>query len=327
MQSRNFPKLKTEVSEIGLGCWQLGGDFGAVDTQTAEGILEHAVEKGITFFDTADVYGAGRSEKLVGKVLNRIGRERFTIASKVGRTGDLYPDKYDRKTVKARVEDSLQRLGIECLDLVQLHCIPPAVMKEGEIYDWLRELVAEGKIRAFGASVETVEEGLLAMEQPDLASLQVIFNVFRQKPREQLFSRARDREVAIIVRLPLCSGLLAGKMSRETSFEEQDHRNYNRDGAAFSVGEPFGGIPYETGLDLVEELRKFCPEGYTMAEMAQRFILDFPCVTTVITGASKPAQVDMNARVSDLKPLPGEVQDSLRDLFYTRVQPYIRGAQ
>jgi aryl-alcohol dehydrogenase-like predicted oxidoreductase len=327
MRLRNLTKLKRDVSEIGLGCWQLGGDFGALDEASAEAILDRAVEQGITFFDTADVYGGGRSEKLVGRVLNRHGRDRFTIATKIGRTGDLFPDNYSREGLQAHVDECLTRLDIETIDLIQLHCIPVEVLKDRDVFVWLQELVDAGKLRAYGASVETVEEGLIAMGDPGLASLQVIFNVFRQKPAEILFARAKEADVGIVVRLPLNSGLLAGKFTRETTFEEQDHRNYNRDGAAFSVGETFGGLPFETGLDLVEELRKLCPAGYSMADFAQRFILDFPEVTTVITGASKPGQVDRNAAVSKMQPLPEELRAKLQVFYRERVNPHIRGPQ
>lgn len=327
MRLRNFTKLNRDVSEIGLGCWQLGGDFGAIDETSAEGILDRAVEQGITFFDTADVYGGGLSEKLVGRVLNRHGRDRFTIATKIGRTGDLFPDNYSREGVKAHVEESLTRIGVETIDLIQLHCIPVEVLRDGEVFVWLQELVEAGKIRGYGASVETVEDGIVAMSDPGLASLQVIFNIFRQKPAEDLFLRARKANVGIIVRLPLNSGLLAGKFTRDSTFEEQDHRNYNKDGAAFSVGETFGGIPFETGLDLVEELRPWCPAGYSMADFAQRFILDFPAVTTVITGASKPDQVDRNAAVSELDPLPEELHAKVKAFYRERVNAHIRGPQ
>jgi aryl-alcohol dehydrogenase-like predicted oxidoreductase len=325
--SREFTKLNRNVSEIGLGCWQLGGDFGAIEDATAVAVVEKAIVEGIDFFDTADVYGGGRSEKLLGEVLNRHGRDRFTIASKVGRGGGLFPDRYSRDAVKAGVEASLQRLGIDCLDLIQLHCVPLKVLGEGEIFNWLRELVSEGKVRAFGASVETVEQGMAALTQPDLASLQIIFNLFRQKPREELFGKAKDQGTALIVRLPLNSGLLAGKMTKETSFEEGDHRNYNRDGAAFSVGETFGGLPFDTGVDLVERLRPYCPHDYSMADFAQRFILDFPEVTTVITGASGPEQVARNAAVSSLDPLHPETHEHVRKFYYEQVAPYIRGEQ
>lgn len=324
MNTRDFPKLSAPVSEIGLGCWQLGGDFGAVEPAMAEAILQRAIDDGITFFDTADVYGAGMSESFVGRVLNEAGRDRFVIASKVGRGAGLYPDGYTRAAVRASVEGSLQRLGIDTMDLIQLHCVPHEVLRQGDVFDTLRELRDEGKIRAFGASVETVEEGFTAMEQPDLASLQVIFNIFRQRPLERLLPAAHERGVAIIVRLPLNSGLLSGKMTHKTTFAAQDHRNYNRDGAAFSVGETFGGIPFDVGVDLAEELRTLMPEGYTMAQFAQRFLLDYEAVTTVITGATRPAQVDDNASVSALAPLSPLLHGQLHQFYKTHVEQHIR---
>lgn len=326
-KTRKFPKLNKEVTEIGLGCWQLGGDFGAIEDAVAEAILEKAIEQGIRFYDTADVYGGGRSEEILGRVLGRHGRERFVIASKVGRGGGLYPDRYTREGVKAGVEATLGRLGIECLDLIQLHCVPLSVLEEGEIFDWLGELVEEGKVRGYGASVETVEQGMAALRSTELASLQVIFNVFRQKPREELFAAAAAQNTAIIVRLPLNSGLLSGKIRKDTEFTAEDHRNYNRDGAAFHVGETFGGLPLGKGVDLVEDLRSYCPDGYSLADFAQRFILDFPEVTTVITGASRPEQVERNAAVSSLPPLSASIHESLYRYYKEQVVPHIRGGE
>lgn len=327
MNKRHFTKLDQKVSEIGLGCWQLGGDFGPIDDKTAEAILEKAVEEGITFFDTADVYGGGHSEELVGRVLNAKGRDAFTIATKVGRGGDLFPDNYSRDGIRSHVEACLQRLNTDVIDLIQLHCIPQEELRRGNVFEWLRELRTEGKIKAFGASVELVEDGLIALEQDDLASLQVIFNVFRQKPAEKLFSTAEVNGAAIIVRLPLNSGLLSGKFTRDTHFAESDHRHYNRDGDAFSVGETFGGIPFEKGIELVDELKVFCPSSYSMAEFAQRFILDHTAVTSVITGASRPEQVSMNARVSELDPLPGDIRSQMGEFYKNSVLPHIRGDQ
>ena len=327
MKLRELPALKKSVSEIGLGCWQFGGDFGTVEATTSQSILEEAAESGITFLDTADVYGGGRSEELIGRFLKSVEREEFVIASKVGRTGDLFPDKYTRDGLRARVENCLQRLDTDYLDLIQLHCIPPSQLERSDIFDWLRELRDEGKIRAFGASVEDVEQGMLAVQQEGLASLQVIFNVFRQKPRYELFPAAREKGVGIIVRLPLNSGLLSGKMSKATTFEKGDHRNYNRDGAAFFVGETFGGIPFEKGLELVEELRELLPDDLPMAAVAQRFILDFPAVTTVITGASKPGQAVLNASASSIEPLPDDLHERLRLFYEERVTRHIRCSQ
>ena len=229
--------------------------------------------------------------------------------------------------VRARVEDCLQRLDTDYLDLIQVHCIPKPALENGEIFSWLRELQQEGKIRAFGASVEDVEQGLIAMQHEGMASLQIIFNLFRQKPTEELLAEAAKREVAIIARLPLNSGLLSGKMSPETTFEAGDHRNYNRDGAAFFVGETFGGIPFEKGLELVEAIRPLVPEGYSMADMAQRFLLDFPEVTTLITGASKPGQPARNAAVSGMAPLSEALHEQLKNFFEESVSGHIRCQQ
>ncbi len=217
-------------------------------------------------------------------------------------------------------------MGVEAVDLTQLHCLPIEELRSGEIFEWLRELKVEGKIRDFGASVESMEEALVCLEQEGLASLQIIFNIFRRKPITDLFDRARARDVAIIVRLPLSSGLLAGRMSRETVFPETDHRAFNRDGASFNVGETFSGVPYEVGLDAVEEIRGILPEGMTMAQFALRWCLDFPAVTVVIPGAKRPQQAAANATASDIAPLSKEIHAYLRELYDARLAGAIRGA-
>ena len=325
MKLRTFPSPPHPVSEIGLGCWQLGGsDWGALDDDKAFEILQAAVDSGITFFDTADVYGGGRSEELIGRFLKDKPSEIF-VATKLGRTSALYPDGYSEATIRAATEDSLKRLGVESLDLTQLHCIPPAVLQQGDVFGWLRKLQQEGKIKRFGASVESDEEALICLEQEGLASLQIIFNVFRQKPSFHLLEEAKKRGVAIIVRLPLASGVLSGKFTLATQFPEKDHRNYNRDGAAFNVGETFAGIPYPKAVALADELKAFLPEGYTLAQMAQRWILDHEAVTTVITGASRPDQVQANASVSDLPPLSPELRATLRNFYDESVASQIRG--
>lgn len=314
------------VSEIGLGCWQLGGgDWGAVSDESAFAILRAAVDHGITFIDTADVYGAGRSETLIGHFLRDTGRRDLFVATKFGRGGDLFPDKYTEAGVRRAVENSLQRLGVEALDLTQLHCVPPAVLRAGEIFGWLRRLRAEGKIRAFGASVESVEEGMLCLAQEGVASLQVIFNVFRQLPAEVLLPAAQRQGVAIIVRLPLASGVLAGKFTRATQFAPSDHRHYNRDGAAFNVGETFAGLPFERAVELADRLKPLVPDGWTLAQAAQRWILDHPAVTTVITGASRVDQVAANASVSALPALPSGLQATLAEFYRDEVRAHIRG--
>ena len=326
MKHRSFPCPSLPVSEIGLGCWQLGGsDWGSIDDAKAFAILEAATDAGINFFDTADVYGAGRSEELIGRFLKKSSGGIF-VATKLGRTPALYPNGYTEGAVRAATEASLRRLGVEALDLTQLHCIPESVLRQGEVFGWLRQLRQEGKIRRFGASVESDEQALICLEQEGLASLQIIFNVFRQKPAFHLLEEAKKRGVAIIVRLPLASGVLAGKFTAATQFPASDHRNYNRDGAAFNVGETFAGIPFEKALTLCEEIKAFLPEGYTMAQMAQRWILDHEAVTTVITGASRPDQVVANASASNVQPLSPQLHAGLRSYYDVSVASHIRGA-
>lgn len=325
MKMRAFGTAGFKTSEIGLGCWQLGGtDWGAVDEAKCFEILSTAVDAGVSFFDTADVYGGGRSESLIGSFLKEKKHDIF-VATKLGRTAELYPDHYTEATLRDATEASLKRLGTEILDLTQLHCVPTEIFLEGEVFEWLRKLQQEGKIRHFGASVESMEEAKICLAQDGLTSLQIIFNIFRQKPVTTLFPEALEKGVAIIVRLPLASGVLAGKMSKATTFAEKDHRNYNRDGGAFNVGETFAGLPYEKAIDLVNELKPWVPEGMTMAEMAQRWILDHEAVSVVITGASRPEQVTDNAKSSDLPRLPAELHTRLVDFYTSRVAAYIRG--
>jgi aryl-alcohol dehydrogenase-like predicted oxidoreductase len=325
MNTRLFGRTNRKVSEIGLGCWQLGGaDWGNLDDQRAFEILAAAADAGVTFLDTADVYGTGRSETLIGDFL-RARSGKFFVATKLGRMSDLYPDKYTEAGVRAATEASLKRLRVESLDLTQLHCVPPEVLRRGEIFDWLRRLQREGKIKHFGASVETMDEALVCVAQDGLCSLQIIFNIFRQKPISALFGQAREKRVGIIVRLPLASGLLSGKMTKAQRFPQNDHRNYNRDGQAFNVGETFAGLPFEKGVELADALKTFVPAGMTMADMAQRWILDHEAVSTVITGASRPEQAAANARVSNLPPLTPELHRKLSDFYEREVAQHIRG--
>ena len=324
MNTRSFGHSGRQVSEIGLGCWQLGGaDWGAIDDASAFEILNAAADAGVTFFDTADVYGRGRSETLIGQFLKERGGE-FFVATKLGRMPDLYPDGYTEAGVRAATEASLQRLGVEALDLTQLHCVPPAVLERGEIFDWLRKLRDEGKIRQFGVSVESMDEARTCLAQEGLCSLQIIFNVFRQSPAE-IFDKCLAKQVGVVVRLPLASGLLAGKMTKDRAFAANDHRNYNRDGQAFNVGETFSGLPFEKGVELADALRPWVPADMTMADMAQRWILDHKAVSTVITGASRPDQVRSNAAVSGLTPLPPELQQKLAAFYRDEVAPHVRG--
>ncbi|MFP4281239.1 MAG: aldo/keto reductase [Opitutales bacterium] len=323
MKKRTFGKNGFDVTEIGLGCWQLGGDWGTVSDKQALEVLEAAHLTGVEFFDTADVYGDGRSERLVGEFC-RVHGVSPLIATKHGRRG-VYPDGYSLEALREGVEGSCERLGVDRLDLLQLHCIPLEVTRRGEICGWLDQLVEEGTLRAWGASVETVEEGLVFLEQPGCRSLQVIFNIFRQKPAFELLPKAAAQGVGVIVRLPLASGLLTGKFTADSTFEGSDHRSYNRDGAAFNVGETFAGLPFEKGVELADELKALVPEGIPMAQWALRWILDHPEVSVVIPGASSPRQAAGNSSASALPPLPTEIHEQLRAFYEESVAAQIRG--
>lgn len=325
MNQRQFGTNGPSISEVGLGTWQLGGDWGTVSSDEAQTILRAALDRGVTFYDTADVYGGGRSESLIGEFLRDTKADVF-VATKLGRAGDPgWPQNFEPKAIRAHTEASLKRLGVEALDLTQLHCIPTEELRRGDVFETLRELQSEGKIKRFGASVESMEEAHLCLKQEGLASLQIIFNIFRQKPTTDLFEVAKSQGVAIIVRLPLASGLLSGKFTKDTQFSEADHRNYNRNGAAFNVGETFAGLPFEKGVELADELKTVVPEGWTLAQMAQRWILDFDAVTTIIPGAKSELQVAANVSVSELPPLSKGLHARLYHFYRTKVMEYIRG--
>lgn len=325
MQTRLFQGVP--VSEVGLGCWQLGGgDWGAMDDDAARAILQAAYERGVTFFDTADVYGGGVSEQRVGAWLADAKPEGVFVATKLGRRGDPGgPENFSYATMRQHTLDSLSRLGVERLDLTQLHCIPTDELRKGDVFDALRRLQSEGLIARFGASVESMEEALICLEQEGLASLQIIFNLFRQKPIELLFAQAKAKNVALIVRLPLASGLLSGKYTAQTQFAASDHRTYNRDGAAFNVGETFAGLPFEEGVALADALKAFVPDGWSLAQLAQRWILDFNAITTVIPGATSLAQVESNISASDLPRLPETLHTQLTEFYVAHVSNKIRG--
>ena len=328
MRTRLFGRSDAVVSEVGLGTWQLGGtEWGDVSDEQALDTLRAAAEMGVTFLDTADIYGLGRSELLIGRFLReRADRTSFFIATKLGRHPQPgWPENFTRATIFQHTEDSLRRLGVGALDLTQTHCVPLEVMRRGEVFEHLRELQRQGKIKAFGASVESLEEALLCLEQPGLASLQIIFNIFRQKPSDVLFDRARQKGVALIVRLPLASGLLSGKMTKDTIFAPNDHRTFNRDGARFNVGETFAGLPFEKGVELADALKPLVPQGATMAQFALRWCLDFDAVTTVIPGAKRPEQARTNAAASSLPPLSKTLHGQLRRFYGDEVAPYVRG--
>lgn len=322
MNKRRLGKTGYEVSEIGLGCWQLGGDFGPVGDETAAAILDAANRLGVNFWDTADVYGGGLSESRIGA---HARNPDVLVATKLGRSGALYPDKYSKAGVRESLAGSARRLGVETLDLAQLHCVPIEVLRDGEIFNWMDDLRHEGLVRHYGASVETIEQAMICLEHPGVATLQIIFNIFRQDHAEKLLPLAAEKDVGIIVRLPLASGLLSGKFGKDTKFTPQDHRNYNRDGAAFSVGETFSGIPFETGVELVGELKGKLPSDMPMSQAALRWILDHPAVSTIIAGVSRPAQLEDNVAAARLPPLPGALHADLSAWYAQRVRPHVRG--
>jgi aryl-alcohol dehydrogenase-like predicted oxidoreductase len=324
MQTRIFGKTGWQISEIGFGAWGIGGsDWGGADETEAMATLRQSLDSGVTFFDTADVYGDGHSERLVGR-LKRERAEPFVIATKAGRR--LSPHNaagYTAANLKAFVDRSLQNLGVERLDLVQLHCPPPEVYQQPEVFAALEALVAAGKLAHYGVSVETVEEGLAALQYPGVASVQIIFNIFRQKPAEAFLAAAAAAKVAVIARVPLASGLLAGRYTLETAFPAADHRAFNREGAAFDKGETFSGVDYETGLAAVERLRPLVPEGMTMAQFALKWILSFDAVSCVIPGARRPDQAATNAAASDLPPLPPETLTAVRQVYDDLIRPLV----
>jgi len=325
MKYRKMFDDETMVSEIGLGTWQLGADWGDLDDEDAEQVMVRAVESGVTFFDTADCYGEGLSEIRIKKFL-KSAPHKVLVATKLGR----YPepggaDNFSLKQFRQHTENSLRRLGVKALDLTQAHCLPAEVLKQGDVFDWLRTLQQEGKIKRFGLSVESMEEARICLQQEGVSSLQIIFNIFRQKSIAELFGQAKAKGVALIVRLPLASGLLSGKFHPHSAFPENDHRNYNKEGDAFNVGETFAGIPFAKAVQLADALKPLVPEGMTMAQMALRWILDFDAVTTVIPGATKPEQVAANCSASGLAPLPEELHRKLKEFYATEAAEHIRG--
>lgn len=328
MQTREFGATGRKVGEIGLGTWQLGANWGDVSEETALATLKTAYENGVTFFDTADVYGMGRSESLIGRFLRETpgAREPVYLATKLGRFSPPgWPDNFTRATVRTHTEASLQRLGVEALDLTQLHCVPPEVLKRGEMLDALAELQREGKIRGYGVSVESMDEALFCVRRGGVTALQIIFNVLRQKPIRTLFDEARAARVALIVRLPLASGLLGGKMTKATTFAPDDHRTFNRDGQLFNVGETFSGLPFELGVDLADALKPHVPAGWTLVDFALRWCLDFEAVSVLIPGARNPDQVRANVRASSLPPLDRALHAKLAAFYDERVAAHIRG--
>ncbi|WP_438037727.1 aldo/keto reductase [Sorangium sp. So ce128] len=323
MEYRPLGRTGFRVSSVSFGAWAIGGTWGDVDDKESLAALHRAVDRGVNFFDTADVYGDGRSERLLAR-LRRERREEIVIATKAGRR--LSPHtaaSYNEGNLTAFIERSLKNLETDALDLVQLHCPPTDVYYRPEVFDALDRLVKAGKIRFYGVSVERVEEALKAIEYPGVQSVQIIYNVLRQRPAELFFPEAKRRQVGVLARLPLSSGLLTGKMSAATRFAADDHRNFNREGAAFDKGETFSGVDYDLGLEVVEELRPLVPTGVSMGAWTMRWILMQDAVTCVIPGAKRPEQVDENASAADLPPVPQETMAKIREIYDRRLRPQV----
>jgi len=323
MQYREFGRTGWNVSDISFGAWAIGGSWGSVDDKESLAALHRAIDLGVNFIDTADVYGDGRSERLIGQV-RKERSETIYVATKAGRRLDPHTAAgYNRENLTAFVERSLKNLDSEALDLLQLHCPPTEVFYMPETFGVLDDLVKAGKLRHYGVSVEKVEEALKAIEYPNVKSVQIIFNIFRQRPADLFFERAWQRKVAILARVPLASGMLTGKLTANTVFEDDDHRKFNRHGEDFDRGETFSGVDYETGLQAVEELRKLVPEGWTMAQFALRWITMFKAVSCAIPGAKTPKQAEDNARASDLPAISPETMSAVRALYDERIRPLV----
>jgi len=318
MEYREFGRTGWKVSTIGTGTWAMGSLWGVVKEDDSLAALNRALDLGVNFFDTADVYG---SEPLLGK-LRKSRREPFYIATKMGMQVNPDPGGYTRRNMTAFVERSLRLLQVDTIDLIQLHC-PPISVYNSDTFRILDDLVAQGKIRYYGVSVERIVEAKKAIEFSEVQSVQMIFNIFRQRPIEDFFPQARQRKIGIIARVPLASGLLSGKMTPSTTFARDDHRSFNRQGAAFDKGETFSGVDYETGLLAVEELRPLIPPGATMAQMALRWILMFPEVTCAIPGAKRPLQVEDNVQAADLPPLSEASMQKIREIYDQYIRPQV----
>ena len=323
MKYRPFGRTGWNIAEVGFGAWAIGADWGQVDEATAMATLHRALDLGVNFYDTADVYGDGRSERLLAR-LRRERSEPFHVATKAGRRLDPHTaDGYNAANLTQFVERSLVNLETDCLDLLQLHCPPVEVYYRPEVFAALDDLVKAGKIHYYGVSVEKVEEALKAIEYPGVQSIQIIFNMFRLRPSELFFQEAQRRRVGILARVPLASGMLTGRMSRTTTFTEDDHRNFNRQGQAFSVGETFSGVDYDTGLRAVEELKPLVPPGATLAQLALRWILMFDAVSTVIPGAKSPAQEADNAAAAGLPPLTAAQMATVQAVYDATIREQV----
>lgn len=323
MKYRTLGKTGYEVSEIGYGAWSLGADWGDVTEEQAMQTLQTVIDSDINFIDTADVYGDGRSEKIIAQFKTST-KKPFYIATKAGRR--LQPHKaegYTKRNLFAYVERSLQNLQTDCLDLLQLHCPPTQVYYIPEVFEALDEMKKHNIIRNYGVSVEKVEEGLKAIEYPGVSTVQIIFNMFRQRPMELFFKEAKKKNIGIIVRVPLASGLLTGKMDSSTEFPKNDHREYNREGQAFDVGETFAGVDFETGLEAVKKLKKIKPEGFTMPQFALKWILEQDAVSTVIAGGKTPEQVTENSKTSDLPNLDSKTMAQVEKIYSSSIKEFV----
>jgi aryl-alcohol dehydrogenase-like predicted oxidoreductase len=320
---RRLGKTGRDVSAIGFGAWAIGADWGTVDDTDSMRALHAAADAGVTLIDTADVYGDGRSEKVIGRFLRERSGEKFFVATKMGRRVPVEMKNYTPEAFRAWTERSRENLGVERLDLVQLHCLHPSIYYSPEHFEALDELVKSGVIANYGVSVERVEEALKAIEFPGVATVQLIFNIVRQRPAERFLAEAKRRDVGVLARVPLASGLLTGKMSKETTFDPSDHRQYNRHGESFDVGETFSGVDYETGLAFVEELRGLVPDGATMAQMALRWILTFDGVTAAIPGAKTTEQARANAAAAGLAAIPSPTMERIERMYAERIKPLV----
>lgn len=321
MQTRKLARIGRDVSVIGLGTWQLGADWGAVDERDALAVLDAAVESGVTFFDTADLYGDGRSEQIIGRFRRAHPDLALMVATKMGRRVPQQPENYSLDNFRRWNDRSRRNLGVDRLDLVQLHCPPTPVYSTDAVFDALDTLVAEDRIAAYGVSVETCAEALTAIARPNVASVQIILNAFRQKPLERVLPAAEAAGVGIIARVPLASGLLSGKYRHDTQFGADDHRNYNRHGAAFDVGETFSGVDYDAGVEAAREFAALAPDGVSPAQLALRWVVQQEGVTTVIPGARNTEQARANA--AETPPLDTETLGKIADLYDRRIRPLV----
>jgi aryl-alcohol dehydrogenase-like predicted oxidoreductase len=323
MQYREFGRTGWKVSDVSFGAWAIGGTWGTVDDTESLAALHKAIDLGVNFIDTADVYGDGRSERLIAQALKEHSEDVIVVTKAGRRLNPHVAGGYNRKNLTTFIERSLKNLDVETLDLVQLHCPPTEVYYMPETFGILDDLVKAGKMRYYGVSVEKVEEAIKAIEYPNVQSVQIIFNIFRQRPADLFFKLAQDKKVAILARVPLSSGMLTGKMSKQTQFEQDDHRQFNRDGEAFDKGETFSGVDFNLSLQAVDELRPLIPAGWTMAQFALRWILMHDAISCVIPGAKRPSQVEDNVAASDLPSISDETMAKVRQIYERLIKPQV----